>query len=166
MSTRSSSHHSHSNSQGTIRSQGQGNPEARDAMENKDLFDIGGVNERDDAMNGNTNENANGTGNVDANKSNTSSTTASPHYDTDHKNGGAQQEAAPSNADASDGDAALKDLELSLQSCDWETLQHKFTEAMEERTQHEIALQRDTADLLDVSDRSQGDFVSVVGRRC
>lgn len=47
-------------------------------------------------------------------------------------------------------DSKLREFEMSLQSYDWETLQNKFAEAMEERTQAEMALQRETADLLEV----------------
>ncbi|KZZ93157.1 hypothetical protein AAP_02623 [Ascosphaera apis ARSEF 7405] len=47
-------------------------------------------------------------------------------------------------------DSKLREFEMSLQSYDWETLQNKFAEAMEERTQAEMALQRETADLLEM----------------
>ncbi|KAI5289532.1 hypothetical protein KEM54_003711 [Ascosphaera aggregata] len=47
-------------------------------------------------------------------------------------------------------DQKLKELGLSLRNDDWETLQHRFTEAMEERTQEEMVLQRETADLLEM----------------
>ncbi|KAI5304886.1 hypothetical protein KEM56_005760 [Ascosphaera pollenicola] len=50
-----------------------------------------------------------------------------------------------------DADPQLKELELSLQSYDWETLQERFAEAMEERTQDEMVLQRETADLLETT---------------
>ncbi|KLJ06941.1 hypothetical protein EMPG_17549 [Blastomyces silverae] len=41
-------------------------------------------------------------------------------------------------------------LALSLRDCDWERLQKKFTDAMDERSQAEMVLQRETAELLEV----------------
>ncbi|EEQ88882.2 hypothetical protein RJZ56_004906 [Blastomyces dermatitidis] len=41
-------------------------------------------------------------------------------------------------------------LALSLRDCDWEQLQKKFTDAMDERSQAEMVLQRETAELLEM----------------
>ncbi|OJD21754.1 hypothetical protein ACJ73_06904 [Blastomyces percursus] len=41
-------------------------------------------------------------------------------------------------------------LALSLRDCDWEQLQKKFIDAMDERSQAEMVLQRETAELLEM----------------
>lgn len=41
-------------------------------------------------------------------------------------------------------------LAASLRDYDWEQLQKKFTDAMDERSQAEMALQKETAELLEV----------------
>ncbi|EEH17473.1 hypothetical protein PABG_00036 [Paracoccidioides brasiliensis Pb03] len=45
---------------------------------------------------------------------------------------------------------AYHGLALSLHDCDWEQLQKKFTDAMDERTQVEMTLHRETAELLEM----------------
>ncbi|PGH18503.1 hypothetical protein AJ80_04473 [Polytolypa hystricis UAMH7299] len=44
----------------------------------------------------------------------------------------------------------LQELLMSLRSSPWEQLQERFVEEMEERSQVEMALQKDTSDLLDL----------------
>ncbi|OJD16142.1 hypothetical protein AJ78_03670 [Emergomyces pasteurianus Ep9510] len=41
-------------------------------------------------------------------------------------------------------------LALSLRDCDWEQLQKKFTDAMDERSHAEMALQKETGELLEM----------------
>ncbi|EDN02955.1 hypothetical protein I7I51_07995 [Histoplasma capsulatum] len=41
-------------------------------------------------------------------------------------------------------------LALSLRDCDWEQLQKEFANAMDERSQVEMALHKETAELLEV----------------
>jgi hypothetical protein len=45
----------------------------------------------------------------------------------------------------------LEQLAKELQTCNWEELQARFTRAMDERSECESALQKDTAELLEVS---------------
>lgn len=42
------------------------------------------------------------------------------------------------------------DLAQSLRNCSWDELQERFSEAMDERSDEENALQKETADLLEV----------------
>lgn len=59
-------------------------------------------------------------------------------------------EAAKDNHETHKPEDSMADLTKNLESCDWEELQEKFTKAMEERTRVENALQKETAELLDV----------------
>jgi hypothetical protein len=45
----------------------------------------------------------------------------------------------------------LEQLAKDLQNCSWEELQARFTRAMDERSECESALQKETAELLEVS---------------
>ncbi|OAX83065.1 hypothetical protein ACJ72_02583 [Emergomyces africanus] len=45
---------------------------------------------------------------------------------------------------------AYENLALSLRDCDWEQLQKKFTDAMDERSQAERVLQKETAEILEI----------------
>ncbi|KAK2759082.1 hypothetical protein FQN54_003181 [Arachnomyces sp. PD_36] len=45
---------------------------------------------------------------------------------------------------------AMPDLTQNLESCNWEELQERFTKAMAQRTQVENALQKETAELLEI----------------
>ncbi|KKZ63988.1 hypothetical protein EMCG_01742 [[Emmonsia] crescens] len=47
-------------------------------------------------------------------------------------------------------DDEYEKLAASLRDCDWEQLQKKFTDAMDERSQAEMALQKETAELLEM----------------
>ncbi|KAK2784699.1 hypothetical protein FQN52_008927 [Onygenales sp. PD_12] len=44
----------------------------------------------------------------------------------------------------------FRELAISLRECDWEELQKRFTDAMNERSQAENALQKETAELLEM----------------
>lgn len=54
----------------------------------------------------------------------------------------------------------LEELAQDLQSCNWDQLQDRFTEAMSERSDVESALQKETAELLEVSPEDVGERAS------
>ncbi|KAK2811929.1 hypothetical protein FQN50_001636 [Emmonsiellopsis sp. PD_5] len=75
--------------------------------------------------------------------------TTAPKPEKTESNAGQTIENTPANVDDELAEE-FRELAISLRECDWEELQKRFTDAMNERSQAENALQKETAELLEV----------------